>query len=79
MQLCLLQSRGIIMVEPIRKSLPAKTGKMAKRSSYNVFQTKTEQGLIDLLTDRGTGAKATKWAGIDDGDESYAGATFFLR
>jgi tryptophanase len=70
----------IKMVEPIRLSAREEREKWVKEAKYNVFQLKSEQVFIDLLTDSGTGAMSDRqWAAIMTGDESYAGASSFLN
>ncbi len=67
-------------VEPLRMTTRAERQDVLKQAGYNLFGVRAEHVLIDLLTDSGTCAmSATQWAGIIDGDESYAGARSFYR
>ena len=68
----------IKMTEEIHQSAPEERSEWIKNSHYNLFNLKSSQVFIDLLTDSGTGAMSDKqWAALMTGDESYAGSRSF--
>ena len=67
-------------VEPISVSTEKERRKFIKDAHYNTFLLDSEQVMIDFLTDSGTSAmSAAQWAGMMQGDESYAGAKSWKR
>jgi tryptophanase len=67
-------------VEPIAISSRAEREEELVRAGYNLFNVPGPRVLVDLLTDSGTGAMSSEqWAGLQRGDESYAGSASWFR
>ncbi|HPV57735.1 MAG TPA: tryptophanase, partial [Tenuifilaceae bacterium] len=80
MELPFSESYKIKMVEPLRRSTREEREQWIKEAKYNLFNLKSNQVFIDLLTDSGTGAMSDRqWGAIMMGDESYAGASSYYN
>jgi tryptophanase len=67
-------------VEPIYFTSKEERKAILEKADYNPFRIHAKDVLIDLLTDSGTSAMSSnQWAGIMQGDESYAGSESFFH
>ncbi len=80
MELPFAEPYKIKVVEPLYRSSREEREKWIREAKYNLFNLKSEQVFIDLLTDSGTGAMSQyQWSEIMLGDESYAGSSSFFK
>ncbi len=67
-------------VEPVYFNTKEQRTEILQNAFYNPFLIHANEVLIDLLTDSGTSAMSSnQWAGMMQGDESYAGSPSFFR
>ncbi len=68
------------VVEPIRMTSRTERERFIRDVHFNLFALHSDDVLIDLLTDSGTGAmSANQLSALMRGDESYAGSPSFYR
>lgn len=67
-------------VEPLKFRTAKEREALIAEAGLNVFLLKSEDVLIDLLTDSGTTAMSSEqWAALMRGDEAYAGSPSYFR
>lgn len=67
-------------VQPLQLTSRSQREEILTAAKYNLFKIRSQDVIIDLLTDSGTGAMSSEqWAAIMRGDEAYAGSLSFQR
>ena len=70
----------IKMVEPVKTTTREERAEKIKSVHYNLFGLRSEDILVDLQTDSGTGAMSHyQWAGLITGDEAYSGSRGYFQ
>ncbi len=66
-------------VAPLTMTTEVQREQYIKAAGFNLFSLRSDDVLVDLLTDSGTGAMSrNQWAAIQHGDESYAGSPSWI-
>ncbi|KAM9999204.1 hypothetical protein ACTFIZ_002762 [Dictyostelium cf. discoideum] len=80
MEIPFAENYKIKMIEPIYRSTREQREKWIKDAKFNLFNLKSNQVYIDLLTDSGTGSMSDRqYSKMALGDESYAGSSSFYE
>jgi len=80
MKLPYIEPYKIKMTEPVSISTREEREEWIRKAGYNLFNLRSGQVTIDLLTDSGTGAMSDRqWSEMMLGDESYAGASSYFK
>lgn len=80
MELPFAEPYRVKTIETIKRTTREERERAIVAAKYNLFNLRSEDVFVDLLTDSGTGAMSScQWAEMMLGDESYAGASSYYK